>query len=99
MVDGNSLELESSSVMTSTCKLKSLFYRNLVKLLVVPHKVIFFLRMEDLQRAACQVGKPQWGNKGPQNAGGYNSIPFGIPFFEEGQESFLSDYGQFFLVS
>ncbi|WOH04143.1 hypothetical protein DCAR_0623551 [Daucus carota subsp. sativus] len=53
--------------------------------------------MEDLQRAACQVGKPQWGSKGPQNAGGYNSIPFGIPFFEEGQESFLSDYGQFFL--
>lgn len=55
--------------------------------------------MEDLKIAACKEGKPHWGNKGPQNAGNYNSIPFGIPFFEEGQENFLSDYGQFFLVS
>lgn len=99
MVDGNSLELESFSVMISTCELKTLFYRNLVKLLVISHVIISVSRMEDLQRAACLVGKPQWGNKGPQNAGGYNSIPFGIPFFEEGHESFLSDYGQFFLVS
>lgn len=53
--------------------------------------------MEDLKIAAWDEGKPHWGNKGPQNAGNYNSIPFGIPFFEEGQENFLSDYGQFFL--
>lgn len=49
--------------------------------------------------AACQEGKPQWGDKGPQNAGCYNSLPPGVPFFEDGQENFLSDYGRFFLVS
>lgn len=54
--------------------------------------------MRDLKIAACQEGKPQWGDKGPQNAGYYNSLPSGVPFFEEGQESFLSDYGRFFLV-
>lgn len=48
--------------------------------------------------AACKEGKPQWGDRGPQNAGGYNSLPSGVPFFEEGEESFLSDYGCFFLV-
>lgn len=48
--------------------------------------------------AACREGKPQWGDKGPQNAGCYNSLPSGVPFFEEGNESFLSDYGRFFLV-
>ncbi|XP_052178186.1 inactive beta-amylase 4, chloroplastic isoform X2 [Diospyros lotus] len=53
--------------------------------------------MEDLKMAACQEGKPQWGKTGPQNAGCYNSFPSGVPFFEEGQESFLSDYGHFFL--
>ncbi|KAK8492663.1 hypothetical protein V6N12_041459 [Hibiscus sabdariffa] len=49
-------------------------------------------RMEDLQlqMASCQeiMG---------QKAGYYNSLPTGVPFFEEGQESFLSDYGCFFL--
>uniref|UniRef100_A0A2N9HI91 Beta-amylase n=1 Tax=Fagus sylvatica TaxID=28930 RepID=A0A2N9HI91_FAGSY len=54
--------------------------------------------MEDLRMAASQVGKPQWGEKGPQNAGYYNSLPSGVPFFEEGEEGFLSDYGRFFLV-
>ncbi|XWS09670.1 hypothetical protein CRYUN_Cryun39dG0009000 [Craigia yunnanensis] len=53
--------------------------------------------MEDLKMAACREGKPQWGDGGPQNAGCYNSLPSGVPFFEEGQESFLSDYGRFFL--
>ncbi|WRX29675.1 Glycoside hydrolase [Theobroma cacao] len=53
--------------------------------------------MEDLKLAACREGKPQWGDRGPQNAGCYNSLPSGVPFFEEGQESFLSDYGRFFL--
>ncbi|CAI0378800.1 unnamed protein product [Linum tenue] len=54
--------------------------------------------MEDLRIAACQVGKPEWGDRGPQNAGCYNSLPPGVPFFEDGQESFISDYGRFFLV-
>ncbi|KAA8527065.1 hypothetical protein F0562_008706 [Nyssa sinensis] len=53
--------------------------------------------MEDLKMAACQEGKPHWGNQGPQNAGCYNSCPSGAPFFEEGQDGFLSDYGHFFL--
>lgn len=53
--------------------------------------------MEDLKMAACQEGKPQWGERGPQNAGCYNSLPSGVPFFEEGHESFISDYGHFFL--
>ncbi|XP_058115214.1 inactive beta-amylase 4, chloroplastic isoform X2 [Magnolia sinica] len=53
--------------------------------------------MEDLKIAACQAGKPEWGNKCPQNAGCYNSRPSGVPFFGEGEESFLSDYGSFFL--
>jgi hypothetical protein len=54
--------------------------------------------MEDLRMAAAQEGKPQWGDKGPQNAGYYNSLPSGVPFFGEGEEGFLSDYGRFFLV-
>jgi hypothetical protein len=47
---------------------------------------------------AAQEGKPEWGDKGPQNAGYYNSLPSGVPFFGEGEEGFLSDYGRFFLV-
>ncbi|XP_057540534.1 inactive beta-amylase 4, chloroplastic isoform X1 [Amaranthus tricolor] len=53
--------------------------------------------MEDLRMAACHEGNPQWGGKGPEDAGCYNSTPSGVPFFEGGQNSFLSDYGQFFL--
>ncbi|KAK3013169.1 hypothetical protein RJ639_007888 [Escallonia herrerae] len=53
--------------------------------------------IEDLKVAACEEGKPHWGNKGPEDAGSYNSLPFGVPFFGEGQENFLSDYGHFFL--
>ncbi|RXI03325.1 hypothetical protein DVH24_003977 [Malus domestica] len=43
--------------------------------------------------AAGKQGKPQWGGKGPQNAGCYNSLPSEVPFFEEGEESILSDCG------
>lgn len=53
--------------------------------------------MEDLRLTACREGKPQWGEKGPLEAGCYNSFPSGVPFFEGGQNSFLSDYGHFFL--
>lgn len=59
---------------------------------------LFPFRMDDLKMAACEEGKPQWGERGPPNAGCYNSFPSGVPFFEEGEESFLSDYGCFFLV-
>ncbi|KAK3010051.1 hypothetical protein RJ639_012820 [Escallonia herrerae] len=57
----------------------------------------FAIRIEDLKVAAWEEGKPHWGNKGPEDAGSYNSLPFGVPFFGEGQENFLSDYGHFFL--
>jgi hypothetical protein len=54
--------------------------------------------MEDLMAVASQEGKPQWGSRDPPNTGCYNSFPSGVPFFEEGNDSFLSDYGRFFLV-
>ncbi|KAD1859329.1 hypothetical protein R6Q59_009601 [Mikania micrantha] len=53
--------------------------------------------MEDLRALAWQEGKPDWANKGPPNAGDYNSFPTDVPFFEGGEGSFLSDYGHFFL--
>ncbi|XP_057860138.2 inactive beta-amylase 4, chloroplastic [Cryptomeria japonica] len=53
--------------------------------------------MEDLKQTAFQAGKPEWGFTGPQGAGSYNSFPLGEPFFKDGQGTFLSDYGQFFL--
>ena len=55
--------------------------------------------MEDLRTVAWQEGKPDWANKGPPIAGDYNSFPTDVPFFKEGEGSFSSDYGQFFLVS
>ncbi|KAK9734945.1 hypothetical protein RND81_04G172900 [Saponaria officinalis] len=53
--------------------------------------------MDDLRMAACQGGNSLWGDKGPLDAGCYNSFPSGTPFFEGGEKSFLSDYGNFFL--
>ncbi|XP_024977352.1 inactive beta-amylase 4, chloroplastic isoform X1 [Cynara cardunculus var. scolymus] len=53
--------------------------------------------MEDLRAVAWQEGKPDWANKGPPDAGDYNSFPTDVPFFEEGEGSFLSDHGHFFL--
>jgi hypothetical protein len=41
--------------------------------------------MSDLKQAAFQAGKPDWGYIGPQDAGSYNSFPFGESFFKEGQ--------------
>ncbi|KAB2615460.1 inactive beta-amylase 4 [Pyrus ussuriensis x Pyrus communis] len=45
------------------------------------------------EMAARKEGKPQWEEKGPQRDGCYNSLPCEVPFFGEGEESFLSDYG------
>ncbi|XP_076959662.1 inactive beta-amylase 4, chloroplastic-like isoform X1 [Bidens hawaiensis] len=53
--------------------------------------------MEDLRAVAWQEGKPDWANKGPPDAGDYNSFPSDVPFFENGEGNFLSDYGHFFL--
>lgn len=57
-----------------------------------------WFRMEDLMAVAFKEGKPQWGCRYPPNTGCYNSFPSGVPFFEEGNDNFLSDYGRFFLV-
>ncbi|KAH9330641.1 hypothetical protein KI387_002749, partial [Taxus chinensis] len=53
--------------------------------------------MEDLKQTAFQAGKPDWGYAGPQDAGSYNSFPLGEPFFKDGNGTYLSDYGQFFM--
>nr|VDD21365.1 unnamed protein product [Brassica oleracea] len=53
--------------------------------------------MENLMTVASQEGKPQWGSRDPPSAGCYNSFPSGVPFFEDGHDNFLSDYGRFFL--
>ncbi|XP_070674462.1 inactive beta-amylase 4, chloroplastic-like [Malus domestica] len=53
--------------------------------------------MGDLKMAARKEGKHQWEEKGPQKAGCYKSLPSEVPFFGEGEESLLSDYGCFFL--
>ncbi|XP_031480153.1 inactive beta-amylase 4, chloroplastic isoform X2 [Nymphaea colorata] len=53
--------------------------------------------MEDLRQAAYQLGKPEWAEKKPESAHYYNSHPSEVPFFEDGEENFLSDYGHFFL--
>lgn len=57
-----------------------------------------WFRMEDFMAVASQEGKPQWGGRDPPDTGCYNNFPSGVPFFEEGNDSFLSDYGRFFLV-
>ncbi|TQE02114.1 hypothetical protein C1H46_012300 [Malus baccata] len=55
-------------------------------------------KMGDLKLAARKEGKPQWEEKEPQKAGCYNSLASQVPFFGEGEESFVSDYGCFCLV-
>lgn len=55
-------------------------------------------RLADLQRAALDVGEPMWGYSGPLDAGGYNSTPWEVPFFQLQVGAFASDYGRFFLV-
>ncbi|GJR58992.1 zf-CCHC domain-containing protein [Tanacetum coccineum] len=49
------------------------------------------LRMEDLRTLAWQEGKLDWANKGPPIAGDYN-CPNDVPFFEEREGTFSSDY-------
>ncbi|GKD06367.1 beta-amylase 4, partial [Tanacetum coccineum] len=47
--------------------------------------------MRELRTVAWQEGKLDWANKGPPIAGDYN-CPNDVPFFEEGERTFSSDY-------
>jgi len=54
-----------------------------------------------LNASAHQAGHPEWGRRGPSNAGHYNCNPCidpnCAPFFNNGFDNFASSYGQFFL--
>jgi len=58
--------------------------------------------LANLQQAANAAGHPEWGKRGPSNAGGYDCNPCqdssGCPFFSNGFDNFGSPYGQFFLT-
>eukprot|EP00160_Parvularia_atlantis_P015484 Unigene4438_Nuclearia_a/m.13560 Unigene4438_Nuclearia_a/g.13560 ORF Unigene4438_Nuclearia_a/g.13560 Unigene4438_Nuclearia_a/m.13560 type:complete len:472 (+) Unigene4438_Nuclearia_a:48-1463(+) len=53
--------------------------------------------LESLRSAAAAIGRPEWGNGGPSNAGTYNSRPEDTGFFNSGFDNYASDYGRFFL--
>ncbi|KAK4792946.1 hypothetical protein SAY86_023381 [Trapa natans] len=50
-----------------------------------------------LKAAAEAVGKPEWGNSGPTDAGHYNNWPEDTPFFRKEGGGWNSPYGEFFL--
>lgn len=54
--------------------------------------------LQDLAKAAREVGHPEWGKTGPANAGNYNSRPFETGFFSENTfDNYDSNYGKFFI--
>ncbi|KAL5990288.1 Beta-amylase 1, chloroplastic [Asimina triloba] len=52
--------------------------------------------LSSLKAAAEAAGKPNWGNGGPTDAGGYNNWPEDTPFFRR-EGGWNSEYGDFFL--
>lgn len=53
-----------------------------------------------LNTSSWQAGHPEWGRRGPTNAGTYNCNPCttnGCDFFSNGFDNFGTPYGQFFL--
>eukprot|EP00761_Pharyngomonas_kirbyi_P013846 gb/GECH01013875.1/.p1 GENE.gb/GECH01013875.1/~~gb/GECH01013875.1/.p1 ORF type:complete len:482 (+),score=107.54 gb/GECH01013875.1/:1-1446(+) len=52
---------------------------------------------QDLAEAAKNAGHPEWGHRGPNNAGNYNSKPYNTAFFGNGFNNWSTDYGHFFL--
>lgn len=53
--------------------------------------------VSSLRAAAEAAGKPEWGNGGPTDAGGYNNWPEDTPFFcRDG--GWNGPYGEFFLT-
>ncbi|WVZ55422.1 hypothetical protein U9M48_006082 [Paspalum notatum var. saurae] len=52
--------------------------------------------LSSLKAAAEAVGKPEWGNAGPGDSGGYNDWPEDTPFFRR-EGGWNTEYGQFFM--
>ncbi|XP_074565611.1 beta-amylase 1, chloroplastic-like [Curcuma longa] len=52
--------------------------------------------LSDLKAAAEKVGKSEWGNGGPSDAGGYNNWPEDTAFFRR-EGGWNGPYGEFFL--
>ena len=50
-----------------------------------------------LEKAACDIGKPEWGKGGPHDVGQYNNMPWETSFFHLINGRFASEYGDFFL--
>ncbi|KAG2383570.1 hypothetical protein C9374_004241 [Naegleria lovaniensis] len=54
--------------------------------------------LNNLAMAAKNVGHPEWGTAGPNDAGYYNSMPYQTGFFSDNTyNNYASNYGQFFL--
>jgi Glycosyl hydrolase family 14 len=53
--------------------------------------------LASLARAAMAVGRPEWGNAGPHDAGTYNSGPEETGFFRGWGGRWDTEYGRFFL--
>jgi hypothetical protein len=53
--------------------------------------------LASLARAAVAVGRPEWGNAGPHDAGTYNSGPEETGFFRGWGGRWDTEYGRFFL--
>ncbi|XP_052149388.1 beta-amylase 2, chloroplastic [Oryza glaberrima] len=52
--------------------------------------------LSSLKAAAEAVGKPEWGNAGPGDSGGYNDWPEESPFFRR-EGGWNTPYGEFFM--
>uniref|UniRef100_A0A0D3FDM5 Beta-amylase n=1 Tax=Oryza barthii TaxID=65489 RepID=A0A0D3FDM5_9ORYZ len=52
--------------------------------------------LSSLKAAAEAVGKPEWGNAGPGDSGGYNDWPEDSPFFRR-EGGWNTPYGEFFM--
>ena len=54
--------------------------------------------LTNLRKSAEAINKPEWGNSGPSNAGGYRDLPHNIQFFKNNEhDNWNSPYGKFFL--
>lgn len=53
--------------------------------------------ISSLKAAAEAIGKPEWGNTGPTDAGEYNNWPEDTNFFRKEGGGWDGEYGEFFL--
>lgn len=49
-----------------------------------------------LNKSAHEYGRPEYNNP-PRNAGNYKDLPQNVPFYNNGENNYRSEYGQFFL--